>query len=86
MGAGRMPGLRTHPWTTSPHQGWAAWGSMLGNTAALQHPQPYLDSESNLERSPPPSQPDTLHLAAGKSCQGAISDVCLLQNRGRRVG
>lgn len=87
MGAERRtPGFPTHPYTTSPHQQQAAWGSTLGNTAALQHPQPYLDSESNLERSPPPDQPDALHLAAGESCQGAVSDVCLLQDRDRRVG
>lgn len=34
MGAGRrMPGIHTHPQTTSPHQGQAVWGSTLGNSS-----------------------------------------------------
>lgn len=34
MGAGRaMPGIHTHPQITSPHQGWAVWGSTLGNSS-----------------------------------------------------
>lgn len=61
-------------------------GSLGLNSGKQQHLQPHLDGESDLERSPPPNQPDTLHLAASKSCQGAVSDVCLLQNRDGRVG
>lgn len=72
----------TQPWTErlSP-QGKGSLGSGAEKNIALQ---PHLDCESNLERSPSPSQPHALHLAAGKSCQGALSDVCLLQDTNTR--